>query len=171
MYRNYVNDTVLLDAIHGNDTAAFETLIQRYWYYIYQFSFGKSHCEKTAKDITRKIFVELWENRNHIPPDFSLQSYFTIKMRWYLVDNLYLQLNKSETETALINEALSSFSLDKLRCAYLPVKWSDNAHQGSHKNIYVKNINKANQISESRMSIQWKLSLYNIALGFKKTFF
>lgn len=170
MYRNDVNDTGLLDAIRTNDTSAFEQIFSRYWHFIYQFSYGKCGSEKTAKEITWKIFIELWENRAYIPTDFSLQGFFTSKIRNYLVAEIHAQLSDQESNS-IIDEITSSFSVDNLKSAYTAVS---SKHEQKNEAItytytpgsflYEKNmIGKLNTI--------WKLMLNNISLGIRKTFF
>jgi hypothetical protein len=45
-------------------------LISRYWFCLYQYSYGKTRSEETAAEITRNIFIELWEYRCYIPRQF-----------------------------------------------------------------------------------------------------
>jgi hypothetical protein len=63
----------LLDAIRIDDTTAFEELISRYWFCIYQYSYGKTRSEETAAEIpgtsllnygnTVSIFLQIFHCR------------------------------------------------------------------------------------------------------------
>lgn len=57
------------------DRAAFEELFKSHFVYLCNFAFQYVSDMDTAKDITQKIFVHLWENREKIKPEQSIKSY------------------------------------------------------------------------------------------------
>ena len=101
MNQNYATDTELLDAIRIDDTTAFEDLIGRYWFFLYQYSYGKTRSQETAAEITRNIFIELWENRHFIPADFSINFYLRKKVRKSITYHLYKKISEEPYNTEL----------------------------------------------------------------------
>ena len=57
------------------DRTAFEDLFKSHFVYLCNFAFQYVADMDTAKDITQKIFVNLWENRDKIKPEQSIKSY------------------------------------------------------------------------------------------------
>lgn len=170
MNQNYATDTELLDAIRIDDSTAFEDLISRYWFFLYQYSFGKTKSKASAAEITRNIFIEIWENRHYIPADFSLQAYLREKVRKSTTYHLYKRMVEEPSNTALTAYLDSEFSLDNIRSAYRPVS------QSSNNPIETATYRYANEPTPKRMEEQhyffgWKLLVNNLVLGFRKTFF
>ena len=134
MNQSYATDTELLDAIRIDDTTAFEGLISRYWFFLYQYSYGKTKSQETASEITRNIFIEIWENRHFIPADFSLQVYLREKVRKSITYHLYKKIAEEPSDTELTHYLDGEFSLDNLRSAYRPVSQSskNSIETGSH---------------------------------------
>src|SRR4030095_1495643 len=124
MSQSHATDTELLDAIRIDDTTAFEELISRYWFCLYQYSYGKTRSEETAAEITRNIFIELWEYRFYLPANFSLQVYLHERVRKKIVYYLYKRISEEPGNTELMEYLNSEFSFSNLRSAYRPVSQS-----------------------------------------------
>jgi len=124
MSQSHAADTGLLDAIRIDDTTAFEELISRYWFCIYQYSYGKTRSEETAAEITRNIFIELWEYRFYIPANFSLQVYLHERVRKKIVYYLYKKISEEPANTELRGYLNAEFSFNNLKSAYRPVSQS-----------------------------------------------
>src|SRR6478752_4121541 len=124
MSHNHATDTALLDAIRIDDTTAFEELISRYWFCIYQYSYGKTRSGETAAEITRNIFIELWEYRCYIPANFSLQVYLHEKVRKKIAYYLYKIISEEPGNTELMEDLNAEFSFNNLKSAYRPVSQS-----------------------------------------------
>jgi len=171
MNQNYATDTELLDAIRVDDSTAFEDLISRYWFFLYQYSYGKTNSKEIAAEITRNIFIELWQDRHFIPADFSLQNYLRGKVRKSITYHFYKRISE-EPSNAELNEYLNAeFSFDNLRSAYRPV--SQSQKKASEAISY--SIDKeatANKIpSVHNFLFGWKVLANNLVVGFRKTFF
>ncbi|HEU5167328.1 MAG TPA: hypothetical protein VFU29_17410 [Chitinophagaceae bacterium] len=171
MNQDYATDTGLLDAIRIDDTTAFEDLISRYWFFLYQYSYGKTKSPETAAEITKNIFIELWENRHFIPADFSLQVYLREKVRKSITYHLYKKIVEEPSNTELTEYLHGEFSLNNLRSAYLPV--SKSSKNSIEKGSYIiDNETITNQVQQGQNSIfRWRLLVNNLLLGFRKTFF
>src|SRR5436190_21892756 len=124
MSHNHVTDTALLYAIRIDHTTALEEFISPYWFCIYQYSYGKTLSEQTAAEITRNIFIELWEYRCYIPADFSIQLYLHERVRKKIVYYLYKKVSEEPDNTELMGYLNNEFSFNNLRSAYRPVSQS-----------------------------------------------
>ena len=170
MSHNHVTDTALLDAIRIDNTTAFEELISRYWFCIYQYSYGKTLSEQTAAEITRNIFIELWEYRCYIPADFSIQLYLHERVRKKIVYYLYKKVSEEPGDTEFLEHLNAEFSFNNLRSAYKPVSRQPKA--SIEKRPYSETIEKrSNEIQQRKsFSFDWRLLVKNIRLGFLNTF-
>ena len=170
MSYNHVTDTALLDAIRIDDTTAFEELISRYWFCLYQYSYGKTRSEETAAEITRNIFIELWEYRFYIPANFSLQVYLHEKVRKKIAYYLYKKISEEPGNTELMGYLNSEFSFNNLKSAYRPVSQSPKTsiEKGSFTECNEMTSNKTQR--EQSFLFDWRLLFNSIRLGFRNTF-
>ena len=170
MNQNYATDTELLDAIRIDDTTAFEDLIGRYWFFLYQYSYGKTKSQETAAEITRNIFIEFWENRHFIPADFSLQVYLREKVRKSITYHLYKKIVEEPSDTELTEYLDREFSLDNLRSAYRPVSQPPkNPVETISYAIGSEAISNKIQ-REQNYIFGWRGLVSNLLLGLRNTF-
>ena len=170
MSQSHATDTVLLDAIRIDDTNAFEELISRYWFCLYQYSYGKTRSEETAAEITRNIFIELWEYRFYIPANFSLQVYLHERVRKKIVYYLYKKISEEPDNTELMGHLNAEFSFNNLKSAYRPV--SQSPKTSIEKESYTKNNESRSSKTQKEQSFafDWRLLFNNIRLGVRNTF-
>ena len=170
MSYNHVTDTALLDAIRIDDTTAFEELISRYWFCLYQYSYGKTRSEETAAEITRNIFIELWEYRCYILANFSLQLYLHERVRKKITYYLYKKITEDPCDTELMEYLNAEFSFSNLKSAYRPV--SQSPKSAIEKTSYAESSEtRSNKIQrEQSFSFDWRLLFNNIRLGVRNTF-
>jgi len=170
MSHNHATDTALLDAIRIDDTTAFEELISRYWFCIYQYSYGKTRSGETAAEITRNIFIELWEYRRFILANFSLQVYLHERVRKKIAYYLYKKISEEPSDTELMDYLNTEFSFNNLKSAYRPV--SQLPKTPIKKGSYAEgNEMRSNKIQrEQSFTFDWRLLFNNIRLGFRNTF-
>jgi DNA-directed RNA polymerase specialized sigma24 family protein len=170
MSQNHASDTGLLDAIRIDDTNAFEELISRYWFCIYQYTYGKTRSEETAAEITRNIFIELWEYRCFIPANFSLQVYLHDKVRKKIAYYLYKKISEEPYNTEWMEYLNAEFSLNNLKSAYRPV--SQSPKTSNEKGYFAtSNETRSNKIQkEQSFTFDWRVLLDSIRLGFRNTF-
>ena len=171
MNQNYATDTELLDAIRNDDSTAFEDLIGRYWFFLYQYSYGKTTSKQIAAEITRNIFIELWEDRHFIPADFSLQTYLRGKVRKNITFHFYKRISE-DPSNAELNEYLNAeFSLDNLKSAYRPVSQSRKNSSEAETYVFVNEKTPNKNQHQHNYIFGWKILVNNLVLGFRKTFF
>jgi len=170
MSQSHATDTGLLDAIRIDDTNAFEELISRYWFCIYQYTYGKTRSEETAAEITRNIFIELWEYRCFIPANFSLQVYLHDKVRKKIAYYLYKKISEEPYNTEWMEYLNAEFSLNNLKSAYRPVSQSPKT---SNEKGYFATSNETRSYKiqkEQSFTFDWRVLLDSIRLGFRNTF-
>ena len=170
MSQSHATDTELLDAIRIDDTTAFEELISRYWFCIYQYSYGKTRSEETAAEITRNIFIELWEYRYYILANFSIQLYLHERVRKKITYYLYKKINEDPCDTELMEYLNAEFSFSNLRSAYRPVSQlpKSSIEKGSYSESSESRSSKIQR--EQSFSFDWRLLFNNIRLGVRNTF-
>ena len=170
MTQNHATDTGLLDAIRIDDTTAFEELISRYWFCIYQYTYGKTKSEEAAAEITRNIFIELWEYRFYIPANFSLQVYLHERVRKKIAYYLYKKVSEEPCDMELMGYLNAEFSFNNLKSAYRPVSQSPKIpiEKGSFEESKEMGSNKTHQ--EQSFTFDWRLIFNNIRLGVRNTF-
>jgi len=170
MSHNHATDTALLDAIRIDDTTAFEELISRYWFCLYQYSYGKTRSQETAAEITRNIFIELWEYRFYIPANFSLQLYLHDRVRKKIAYYLYKKISEVPCDTELMGYLNAEFSFNNLKSAYRPVSQAPKTsiEKGAYQESKELGANKIQQ--EQNFTFDWRLIFNNIRLGVRNTF-
>jgi DNA-directed RNA polymerase specialized sigma24 family protein len=170
MSHNHATDTALLDAIRIDDTTAFEELISRYWFCIYQYSYGKTRSGETAAEITRNIFIELWEYRCYILANFSLQVYLHERVRKKIAYYLYKKITEEPCDTELMEYLNAEFSFNNLKSAYRPVSQfpKTSIEKGSYQETDETRSNKIPR--EQSFAFDWRLLFNNIRLGVRNTF-
>lgn len=68
-------DKYLIEAIHGGDRRAFETLFQMHYAPLCKYAMSIVHSEEIAEDIVSDFFVKLWEDPIVIKANTSLKGY------------------------------------------------------------------------------------------------
>ena len=170
MSQNHATDTGLLDAIRIDDTAAFEELISRYWFCLYQYSYGKTRSEETAAEITRNIFIELWEYRSFIPANFSLQVYLHERVRKKISYYLYKKITEEPSDIELMAYLNAEFSFNNLKSAYRPVSMSPKTSIEKESYAESNETRSSKTQKEQSFTFDWRLLFNNIRLGVRNTF-
>ena len=170
MYQNIVPESKLLLAIRNNDTSAFEKLISQYWLYLYRYSFKKLNSHQAASEITRQLFVELWEIRSTMSAEFNLQSFFYERLRKKVTNSLYCHLQQDTAEFENSSFLINDFSEENLRTAsspvldkFKPLKESVTSFQSFEENL-------TGYYRPGTWRDQSKSPLNNFLVMFRKTF-
>jgi len=75
----YEDDAQLIRRIQTGENEAFRQLYYKYVDKVYYFSLRYLRNKEDAEGLTQEIFIKLWEMRDKLKPDLSLNSYiFTI---------------------------------------------------------------------------------------------
>lgn len=121
MSRNFTSDQVLVDQLLSDDTEAFEEIHRRYCFSLYTYCVGKLYAPDDARRIVRDIFIRLWERRQTLPVDFSLQVHLYGEVRRGILDCLNEKLLREEDLPLIELQVLPAFETSQLKNARQPV--------------------------------------------------
>ncbi len=82
------DDVNLIFKISKDDKKAFDLLYEKYWSYIYQYTFSLTKNEKDAEDLVQDLFSDLWQKRKSIEVKTSLKAYLTTAIKYKLLDKI-----------------------------------------------------------------------------------
>ncbi len=82
---------VLRDIKEGNQ-AAFELLFERYWERLHQAALVRVGDEAIAQDIVQELFINIWQRRQSLSIQLSLESYLFSAVRLSVIS--YFRSNK-----------------------------------------------------------------------------
>lgn len=84
MFEKHISDVELLQLLKEDDTAAFETLYNRYWKSLYTRASQRVDPDD-AKDLVQEVMLSLWRRRHEIPSfkegEFARYLHAAIKYR------------------------------------------------------------------------------------------
>ncbi len=81
-------DHRLLAKIKESDKESFNVLYEKYWQFVYQFSFNLSKDNNEAEDLAQNVFVEIWQNRGKLDIKISVRSYLVSIVKHRLLDKI-----------------------------------------------------------------------------------
>ncbi len=107
------SDKDLVEKVKKSNIEAFDILFMKYSRKLYHFSLGYFKSGADAEDMIQEVFVQLWENRDKLDPQYSFNSYiFTITknkilnvIRKRVYENKYL-------DTVSAKQILPNFTTD-----------------------------------------------------------
>ncbi len=167
------------------DEDMFEQLFKAYFVKLCNYAIGFVNDRDTAKDITQKVFISLWEKRKNIDPQKSIQSYLytAVKNRCfnYIRDNKKYHSDVLDLETIdfdfmmeldsdsileleeKINYALNLLS-DKCRIVFEMSRFKNMKYKDIAKelNISVKTVEA--HISKALKTLREQLKDYNLLI-------
>lgn len=122
MFETHISDGDLLQLLKGDDTAAFETLYNRYWKSLYTRACQRVDADD-AKDLVQEVMLSLWRRRQEIPVfkegEFAKYLHAAIK---YRVISHYAFSTAEIKKLALFDMLDSQESTDRLETKELTAK-------------------------------------------------
>ena len=85
------------------DKAVFEQLFKTHFVHLCNFAYQFVKDTDSAKDITQKIFINLWENRENIDTQKSIQSYLFTSVRNRCMNYIRDQKKYRSFNVSLVN--------------------------------------------------------------------
>ncbi|RFZ94886.1 sigma-70 family RNA polymerase sigma factor [Mucilaginibacter conchicola] len=123
MITQQISDTELLLLIKENDHSAFDLLFDRYWERLYRAALARVDDDSVAQDIVQELFIKLWERRNKLAIQLSLENYLLSAVRFSVISHFRSKnVNEVRLDDALqrvhlleasINENAGYFELEK----------------------------------------------------------
>ena len=104
--------TTLLESLKKGDHLAMEYLYQNYWEEVLDAAFKRSRNEEVAQDITQEIFISIWENREHLNVEGSMEAYFKGAVKYkvinYFKSSMVREKHKEDVILLTANDTASS---------------------------------------------------------------
>lgn len=97
-----VLDSDLLLRISEDDHQAFDTLFERYWESLYRSALARLGDEAIAQDIVQEIFIKIWQRRETLVINTSLESYLHSAVRLSVISHFRsAKVNETQLQDAL----------------------------------------------------------------------
>ncbi|HEY9001882.1 MAG TPA: sigma-70 family RNA polymerase sigma factor [Mucilaginibacter sp.] len=98
----HYSDKELLDQISLHDQQAFNTLFDRYWDKLYRIARARLDDETEAQDIVQEIFIKLWQRRETIEINTSVENYLQGAVRLSVIGHYRsLKADQAKLQNAL----------------------------------------------------------------------
>ncbi|NCD72265.1 RNA polymerase sigma factor [Mucilaginibacter agri] len=94
------SDSKLLEQISANDHAAFDVLFDRYWEKLYKAAYARLGDDVIAQDIVQELFIKLWQRRENLVINTSLENYLHGAVRFSVISHFR---SKQATDIQLQN--------------------------------------------------------------------
>ena len=85
------NNAILIQALKSGNTDAYTFLVDAYHQKLCTYAFSLSHDHSNAEDIVQNVFVRVWQKRDKLKDDFSIQGFL-----YKLVYNEFIDLYRKE---------------------------------------------------------------------------
>jgi len=82
---------------------------------------SKLNSIEDSKRIARNIFIDLWENRDTLPLNFSISVHLYTEVRKAVVQCINVRLNKDINIPAIEKQVIPGFSIIELQKARQPI--------------------------------------------------
>lgn len=101
------NNAILIQALKSGNTDAYTFLVDEYHQKLCVYAFNLSHDHSNAEDIVQNVFVRVWQKRDNLKDDISLQSFL-----YKLVYNEFIDLyRKKKSAIALEKKYIEALDL------------------------------------------------------------
>lgn len=104
-----MNDKDLLLRIQCSDMKAFDLLYNHYWHPLFSYAHKLLRSYDDAQDIVQTVFVSIWERRDTITIQQSLESYLFQAVRFQSLKKLESLLNSPEQIDRIQEDLLPVF--------------------------------------------------------------
>jgi len=100
LYTTY-SDEELFELVKANNSAAFETLYQRYWPVLVNAAYKRLDSIQKAEDIVQTIFVDVYQRRGEIDLSFSLKAYLNRALKFKVLNEYRSEAMKDKYRNSL----------------------------------------------------------------------
>ncbi|MBC6999417.1 RNA polymerase sigma-70 factor [Cytophaga sp. FL35] len=100
-----LSDSVLLSRVKGGCKESFRILYDRYFDFLYQYSFTLLKDTQQSQDLIQELFVQLWEKKGYLEIT-NLKSYLTAALRNKVI-NTYRNNKYVDLDEELISQLVS----------------------------------------------------------------
>ncbi|RTE53770.1 RNA polymerase sigma-70 factor [Arenibacter aquaticus] len=107
MKRNFKNQTVLIEGLKKGKEDAYVYLVEHYHNQLCIYANSLIRDDLLAEDIVQNVFVQVWEKRNQLKHDFSLENYLYKSVHNKFID----QYRKGKAVMALEKKYIAALEL------------------------------------------------------------
>ncbi len=96
-------DSDLINALTRGEHAAFTEIYNRYWKRLFYIAAKKLHDPEEAEEIVQQIFVSMWNRRENLQINTSLNAYLATSVKYRIIkvmDKLYHQQKYADSITS-----------------------------------------------------------------------
>ncbi|QQT27243.1 RNA polymerase sigma-70 factor [Sphingobacterium spiritivorum] len=96
-------DSDLINALMRGEHAAFTEIYKRYWKRLFYIAAKKLHDPEEAEEIVQQIFVSMWNRRENLQINTSLNAYLATSVKYRIIkvmDKLYHQQKYADSITS-----------------------------------------------------------------------
>ncbi|WP_442588786.1 RNA polymerase sigma factor [Pedobacter sp. AW31-3R] len=106
----------LLASLKKGDHLAMEYLYQKYWEDVLDNAYKRLRDEEIAQDITQEIFISVWENRERLNIEGSIEAYFKGAVKYKVINYFKSAMvrEKHKEDIALLTSNQSSSSAENM---------------------------------------------------------
>jgi RNA polymerase sigma-70 factor (family 1) len=80
------SDEVLMSRLKSGDEGAFTEVYERYWKRVYAVGYYFSRRKEEAEDIVQQVFMSLWERRESLSIQGSVEGYLATAAKYSVLD-------------------------------------------------------------------------------------
>jgi len=163
-----LDDKELIEALKKGDVKAFDEVYYRYTKKLFIFSLKFLKDRQEAEDLIQKVFITIWERRDHLNPDKSFEGYLFRIVRNEIYDLLKLRIIREHYCNYILNDSeLDPDDLEKKKMIerifelvdHLPEKRAKIFRMSKEKGLTYKEIAEQLNISENTVDTQIRHSL------------
>lgn len=162
------NDSLFVDALKKGEVAAFDKLYYQYSRKLFIFSMKFLKDRQETEDLIQKVFLTIWERRQHLDREKSFEGYLFKIVRNEIYDLLKLRIIREHYADYLLNnQPADPDDLDKKKLIEqvfqlvnnLPEKRARIFRMSKEEGLTYKEIAGRLQISENTVDTQIRHSL------------
>jgi len=109
------SDMELIGLMKQHDQAAFTEIYQRYWKKLFTVAANKLQDLEEAREIVQNVFISLWNRREQLEINSSLQNYLAVSVKYRVIN----VLDKLTTKKTYLD------SLDQANVDHSTQQWLD----------------------------------------------
>ncbi len=93
------NNAILIQALKSGNTDAYTFLVDTYHQKLCTYAFSLSNDHSNAEDIVQNVFIRVWQKRDKLKDDFSIQGFL-----YKLVYNEFIDLYRKEKSAVALEK-------------------------------------------------------------------
>jgi RNA polymerase sigma-70 factor (ECF subfamily) len=163
MKTNFISQAELIVALREGNLQAFSQLFDQYGKRLYHFSLGYLKSAEEAEEIVQEVFLKIWNKREELSEQKSLESYFFTIAR----NGILNTIRKSKFEKAYLNYVILNPERNSLLDEELNFRELERAYHEAidslpprRKEIYL--LSKEQSLSREEIAVKMNISVKTV---------